>query len=183
MAAASDERQLIRRAQQGDAAAFAELYERHYAAVFRYIYYRVADQAVAEELSSDVFVRVVAGIGSFTDMGRPILAWLYTIARNLVIDHQRRAGILNLRPLDEQAEAATPDPEEAAERGLSQQRLAAALAQLTEEQRQVIICKFVEEMDNAEVASVLDKPISAIKSLQHRALGALRRILMHQAPN
>ena len=177
MGTATAERQLILRAQQGDAAAFAELYERHHAAVFRYIYYRVADQAVAEELASEVFVRMVAGIGSFADLGRPILAWLYTIARNLVIDHQRRARLVTMQPLDERIAATSQDPEAAAERGLSQQRLSAALMQLTEDQRQVILLKFVEEMDNVEAARILDKPIGAVKSLQHRALDALRRIL------
>lgn len=76
MGTATDEPQLIRRAQQGDDAAFAEIYERHHAAVFRYIFYRVTDQAVAEELTGDVFVRMVAGMHHFTDIGRPIdLRW------------------------------------------------------------------------------------------------------------
>jgi len=178
MGTTTDERQLIRRAQQGDSVAFAEIYERHQAAVFRYIFYRVADQAIAEELTSDVFVRMVAGINSFSDMGRPILAWLYTIARNLVIDYQRRAGLLIMQPLDEWTEATDQDSEAAAEQGLSQRHLSAALMQLTEDQRQVILLKFIEEMDNAETARILDKPVGAIKSLQHRALSALRRILV-----
>ena len=173
----NDEAQLIQRAQRGDPAAFTEIYDRHQPAVYRYIYYRVSDIATAEDLTSDVFVRLVEKIDRFTYRGRPLLAWLYTIARNLVTDHHRRIGQATMLPLDEQLVAETDDLEQAAERGLAQRRLAAALPHLTEDQRQVIILKFIEGQSNAEVARILGRPVGAVKSLQHRALAALRRIL------
>ena len=173
----NDEARLIRRAQRGDPAAFTEIYDRHQPAVYRYVFYRVGDVATAEDLTSEVFVRLVEKIDHFTYRGRPLLAWLYTIARNLVTDHHRRTGQVTMLPLDEQLVAETDDLEQAAERGLVQRRLAAALPHLTEDQRQVIILKFVEGLNNAEVARILGKPVGAVKSLQHRALAALRRIL------
>jgi len=173
----NDEARLIQRAKKGDSAAFAEIYELCQPPIYRYIYYRVSDVSTAEDLTADVFVRLVEKIDRFTYRGRPLLAWLYTIARNLITDHHRRVGQATMLPLDEQLVADSDDLEQAAERGLAQRRLAAALPHLTKDQQQVIILKFIEGLDNAEVAQMLDKPVGAVKSLQHRALAALRRVL------
>jgi len=177
MTTSSDEARLVERAQQGDPAAFARIYERHQPAVYRYVYYRVGDAATAEDLTGEVFVRVVEKIDRFAYRGRPLLSWLYTIARNAVIDYQRRAGLTVMLPLDERLVAEGEDVEEAAERELTRRRLAAALGHLTEDQRQVILLKFVEEMSNEEVARTLGKSIGAVKALQHRALASLQRVL------
>jgi len=172
-----DEARLIQRAKEGDPAAFAEIYDQQQPAIYRYIFYRVGDVATAEDLTSEVFVRLVEKVDRFTYRGRPLLAWLYTIARNLVTDYRRRAGQAAMLPLDGQLVAEGGNMEQAAERRLAQQRLAAALTHLTEDQRQVIILKFIEGLNNAEVAQMLGKSAGAVKSLQHRALAALRRIL------
>jgi len=172
-----DEARLIQRAKEGDPAAFAEIYDRHQPAIYRYILYRVGDVATAEDLTGEVFVRLVERVDRFTYRGRPLLAWLYTIARNLVTDYRRRAGQAAMLPLDEQLVAEVDDMEQVTERGLAQRRLAAALTHLTEDQRQVIILKFIEGLNNAEVARTLGKSVGAVKSLQHRALAALRRAL------
>jgi RNA polymerase sigma-70 factor (ECF subfamily) len=172
-----DEILLIQRAKQGDRAAFAEIYDRHQSAIYRYIFYQVSDVATAEDLTSEVFVRLVEKIDRFTYQGRPLLAWLYTIARNLVMDHHRRAGKSQLLSLDEQLVADAIAPEEATERRLTQDRLTAAIAHLTEDQRQVILLKFVEGLGNETTAQALGKTVGSVKSLQHRALAALRRIL------
>jgi RNA polymerase sigma-70 factor (ECF subfamily) len=105
------------------------------------------------------------------------LAWLYTIARNLIADYHRSADRTVELVLDEQVVADTIHPESAAELGLTQDKLASALTHLTEEQRQVVILKFIEGYDNKSVAQMLGKPVGAVKSLQHRALASLRRIL------
>jgi RNA polymerase sigma-70 factor (ECF subfamily) len=172
-----DEIRLIQQAKKGDPAAFAEIYDRHQPAIYRYIFYRVGDAATAEDLTSEVFVRLVERIDRFTYRGRPLLAWLYTIARNLVADHHRRAGQPSPLPLDERLMAGTADPEETVARRLTQQRLVAAIAHLTEDQRQVLLLRFVEGLDNETVARLLGKSVGAVKALQHRALAALRRIL------
>jgi len=172
-----EEAKLIQRAKRGDPTAFAEIYDRYQPAIFRYISCRVSDVAIAEDLTSEVFVHLVESIDGFTYQGRPLLAWLYTIARNLVTDHYRSAGRDSTVPLHEGLTDDSPNPGEAAEHALDQQRLSAALAHLTEEQRQVILLKFFEGLDNESIAQILGKSYGAVKSLQHRALEALRRIL------
>jgi RNA polymerase sigma-70 factor (ECF subfamily) len=171
------EAQLIARAKKGDPEAFACIYDECHPAVFRYICCRVGSDAVAEDLTSEVFVRLVDKIDGFTYRGRPLLAWLYTIARNLVNDHHRTKGRAEMVALDESLEGNTADPEDAANSALDQERLAQAMDELTEDQRQVIILKFFEGLENRTVAQVLDKSYGAVKALQHRGLGALRRVL------
>jgi RNA polymerase sigma-70 factor (ECF subfamily) len=172
---------LVARAKQGERAAVAEIYERHHQAVYRYIYYRVGDTTTAEDLTGMVFVRVVEHIDRFVYRGRPLLTWLYTIARNVVVDHHRRTGGAVVVPLDERLVTGEGDVERAAELALTQERLAVGLSHLTEDQRQVILLKFIEARSNKEVAETLGKTIGAVKSLQHRALAALHRILSEDA--
>ncbi|MBU0494306.1 MAG: sigma-70 family RNA polymerase sigma factor [Chloroflexi bacterium] len=175
----TDEARLIARAKKGDPAAFAELYDRHHEAIYTYVYYRVGgDAPVAEDLTGDVFVRLVEHIDRFTYQGRPIRAWLYTIARNLVTDHRRTQARVTIAPLsDSLCDREHSQPAAVVQQRLDQECLATALQHLTEEQQQVIVLKFIEGQSNAEIAALLDKTEGAIKSLQHRALAALRRAI------
>lgn len=173
-----DEATLVAHAKQGEAAAFEQIYDQHRQPIFNYIFFRVGDNELAEDLTSDVFVRMVDKIDTYTQNGRPLAAWLYTIARNLVIDHHRRDSQLTWVPLDERLiEAREHNPAKATDRSLLQDCLMKALQHLTEEQRQVILLKFVERRSNAEVGGLLGKTEGSIKSLQHRALAALKRAL------
>ena len=174
----SDEAKLVARAQQGDSTAVAEIYERHHAAVYRYVLYRVGDEGTAEDLTATVFVRVVEGIDGFVYRGRPLLTWLYTIARNAVIDYHRRVGGAGTVSLDESLLDGQQEVEQAVERALAVTQLVAAMEHLTEDQRRVILLKFVEGMSNEEVATILGKTLGAVKALQHRALAALHRLLV-----
>jgi RNA polymerase sigma-70 factor (ECF subfamily) len=175
--------ELVRRAKDGDESALVEIYNQCQAPVYRYVYYRVGSSALAEELTAEVFVRMVERLDSFRDVGRPILAWLYTIARNLMVDHQRSQGRAALLPLDD-ALAADEDgqPHQVAEVRETHSNLLAALERLTEPQRQVILLKFMEARSNAEVAAILGRDEGSVKSLQHRALAALRRTLSSAGP-
>jgi RNA polymerase sigma-70 factor (ECF subfamily) len=176
----ADERALIRSAQQGDDDACTALYNLHYDAVYRYCYYRVGNVDLAQDLTSEVFVRMVDKLDTFKVRGRPLLAWLYTIARNLITDAHRRQGKVAQIPLDEASTLASGDEKNLAEgidRKLEADCLAAALRHLTEEQRQVILLKFIENRDNAQVALLVGKTEGAVKALQHRGLRALRRAL------
>ncbi|MBI3943836.1 MAG: sigma-70 family RNA polymerase sigma factor [Chloroflexi bacterium] len=171
-----DEEELIRRAKAYEADAFTEIYDRYYQSIFTYIYYRVDDTLVAEDLAADVFVKALDAIHSFTFRGVPFSAWLYRIAGNLVIDHFRR------RPnavvgLDESFVARGDGLHEDVERRLTREELRLALKNLTEEQQQVVVLKFVDGLSNAEVAEVMGKSEGAIKALQHRAVVALGRIM------
>lgn len=175
-----DEAHLIRLAQQGDSEACTELYDRHYDAVYRYCYCRVSDVGLAQDLTSEVFVRMVDKMDTFRVYGRPLLAWLYTIARNLVADSHRESGRVIPLPLDSESSLSSDgegDPIRSVERRIQAECLAAALEHLTEEQRQVILLKFMEDYRNGQVARILGKSEGAVKSLQHRALDALRRAL------
>jgi RNA polymerase sigma-70 factor (ECF subfamily) len=174
-----EEEALVRRAQGGDRAAFAALYDRHQPAIYNYVFYRVGSTPLAEDLTAEVFVRMVEKIDTFRGQGRPLLAWLYTIAGNLVIDHYRRAGRIDWQPLQEGERTASQSagPEQKAEAHLDHLALAQAMEQLTEDQRRVVLLKFIEQRSNAEVAAILGKRVGAVKALQHRALAALCRIL------
>jgi RNA polymerase sigma-70 factor, ECF subfamily len=86
------ELQLIRQAQQGDRQAFAELYERYQPAIYNYLFYRIDDPDCAEELTCEVFARMVQNIRRYQDQGQPFLSWLYVIARNLRFDYYRENG-------------------------------------------------------------------------------------------
>jgi RNA polymerase sigma-70 factor (ECF subfamily) len=173
----SEEAKLVQRAKGGDPAAFAEIYDRCQPAIYRYVYYQVNDVATAEDLTGEVFVRLVEKIDRFTYRGHPLLAWLYTIARNLVTDHRRRAGRAQSLELEKQPIADTIDIESTVEHTLEQYRVVKAIGGLTDDQRQVILLKFIEGVDNATAADVLGKSINAVKALQHRALASLRRTL------
>ena len=106
--------------------AFAYIFARHQPDIYRYIFFRVGDVATAEDLTSDVFVRLVEKIDRFTYQDRPLLAWLYTIARNLVTDHLRRVGQTTILPPYKQAVTDTGNPEQAVEWNLTQRQLVVA---------------------------------------------------------
>ena len=178
-----DEVQLIHRAQRGDREAITALYDCCYASVFRYIYYRISDQQYAEDMTNEVFVRMISRLPSYVDQGRPVLAWLYSIAHNLVIDHYRSRNGTEDMPLEERlAGTEGNDPAGLTEEHLAQECLVSAMQKLTEDQRQVVQLKFIEDREIGEVAAILGKSERAIRSLQHRALAALNRA-MQQEPN
>lgn len=173
----NDETRLVKQAQAGEETAFVALYQQNQGAVYTYIYYRVGNQMTAEDLTAEVFVRLVDKIHRFKPGKRPILAWLYTIAGNLVTDHYRRNGRATILPLNDEIRSNGHSPSYSVQKEQEHQRLVAAMRQLTEEQRQVVLLKFVERRSNAETGAILGKTEGAVKALQHRALAALRRAL------
>jgi RNA polymerase sigma-70 factor (ECF subfamily) len=176
----NDEPFLIERAKSYDQKAISELYKRHVQSIYRYIYYRVGDVNAAEDLTADVFLKALEGLEGFTYRGIPFSAWLYRIAHARVVDHFRRQARRELLPLDERLVATGKGPQAAVEAQLYHEELQSAIAQLTADQQQVIILRFVEGLSNAEVARILGKSEGAVKSLQHRALNALQRIMRRE---
>lgn len=156
----------------GDPQDVAELYDRFAPELYRYIYHRLGAKAYAEDLTAEVFVRVL----NVTRAPNDWRAYLYRIAHNLVIDSLRRNPHV-LEQADESIVDRANDPVARAEAADEQRRLRRAIARLSPDQQQVIVLKFIEEMSNAEVAKILDKPEGAVKSLQHRALSNLREWL------
>jgi len=170
----TDESDLIRRARQRDADAFSELYRRHVDRIYRYLLLRVNDDTVAEDLTSEVFVRALESLASYEDRGAPFAAWLYRIAKARVIDHWRR-----LQRTDVSLEASDLDVAIELPVGdvVAYKALAGALRHLTDEQQEVIILKFVEGLSIAEVAKITGRTEGAVKALQHRALATLARLM------
>lgn len=150
-----------------DAAAWSGLFEREYPFVFRVVLGRVCERAAAEDIAGQVFLEALEGIGRYRDRGKPIRAWLVTIARHRTHDwfrKQRRQG-------PELAEATVPGPDA----GLSP--VLDMLARLTPEQREVVHLRFVEGYSLEEVAGLTGRRVGAVKALQHRAIVRLRTIL------
>jgi len=137
----------------------------------------VGNPSQAEDLAANVFVRAVEAIGRYKYTGIPFAAWLISIARNLVVDHFRRAGRSLEEPLEVDLVSKGPSPEQEAEQAVLRAQLQGALEHLTEEQRQVVVLRFIDGLRSTEVAHLLNKPEGAIRALQHRALASLRRLL------
>jgi len=175
-----DESLLIERAKRYDQKAISELYKRHVQDIYRYIYYRVGDVNVAEDLTAEVFLRALEGLAGFTYRGVPFSAWLYRIAHARVMDHFRQQARRELLPLDERLVATGKGPQATVEARLDCEELQSAIAQLTTDQQQVIILKFVEGLSNAEAARILGKTEGAVKALQHRALNSLQRTMRRE---
>jgi len=177
-----EQRELIRRAKECDPSAFAALYEHYYQDVYNYIYHRVANVQLAEDLTSEVFLKVLESIDSFTFRGIPFSVWLFRLARNLVIDYFRTHPTPVEVPLEEELLSSEGGADIELERKATRQQLLKALSNLTEDQQEVIILKFMEGFSNTDVAKIVGKSEGAVKSLQHRALSALNRIWAKVSP-
>lgn len=171
---------VIDRARSGDTAAFGELYDANVDSVYRYLLYRVREPSDAEDLTSEVFTRAFANIHRYKWQGKSFLAWLYTIARNAVTDRRRRerptVELDNAYGLAEEG----PTAHDRAVRGEEVAALRGAVKHLTGEQQEVLVLRFVENLSSREVATILGKNEGAIRALQFRALGRLRKILRDQ---
>jgi RNA polymerase sigma-70 factor (ECF subfamily) len=164
-----------------DQAAFGDLYELFVDRVYRYLYFRTGSQAEAEDLTEQVFLKAWEAIGRFRWQGRPFIAWLYRLAHNALVDHVRaRRPTLSLTNEDHPIELVSDDAAQELARSLDADVLARAIAELTEDQQQVIVMKFIDGLDNAQIAAALDKREGAIRALQLRALLSLRRVLERQ---
>ena len=176
--ALSDEQELLHRARQLEPAALAEVFDAYYAPLYRYIYHHLHHRAAAEDLCGEVFTRMLAHLSSGRGPRRHLRAWLYRVARNLIIDESRRSVHRDHEPLSERLCAAAPGVEEQTETTIRQRRAIEALDALTEKQRNVIILRFLEGLETQEIARVLRTTTGAVKALQHRGLEAMRRHLV-----
>jgi RNA polymerase sigma-70 factor, ECF subfamily len=174
---------LVERAQQGDTEAFGLIYDRYVDTVFRFIYFRVGNRPLAEDLTSDTFLRALKRISSFTWQGRDLGAWLVTIARNLVADHFKsgryRLEVTTGDVLDADREDRGPEgsPETAVVDHITNVALLTAVKQLNPEQQECIVLRFLQGFSVAETAQAMGKNEGAIKALQYRAVRALARLL------
>jgi len=170
--------QIIIRAQQGDSQAIGEIYECYRINIFRYLYYRTGDGQTADDLTSEVFLRMIRSLSSYRKQEVAFLAWLFQIAHNLLTDHYRKMSYRNHLELeDQQMVLHESGSHPHGEARLNSLALRQALERLNEEQRDVIVMRFVTGMPISEVAQALNKSEDAVKGLQRRGLAALRDVL------
>ncbi len=174
---------LVIRAQAGESSAKAELYERYRDVVFRFIYFRVGNRPLAEDLAQDTWFRALKRLSQYEYMGRDFGAWLVTIARNLVADHFKsgryRLEVTTGDVLDADREDGGCEgrPETTVLDHLSNITLLRAIKELNPEQQECITLRFLLGRSVAETASAMSKNEGAIKALQYRAVRALARHL------
>ena len=171
---------LVDRASRGDKKAIAELYGCHVQAVYRYVISRVKDEAVAEDVTAQVFLGMLEGLPAYQPRGKPFLCWLYRIACARTADYWRKQGRRNEVDLDESWPAGDDRPGDRLEAEADWLTAMNLLAQLSDDQQDVLILRFIGEMSLGEVAETLAKSVGATKALQHRALASLNRLLEKQ---
>ncbi|MEU7909830.1 sigma-70 family RNA polymerase sigma factor [Microbispora bryophytorum] len=173
-------RNLVLRAKTGDSEAFGVLYDHYLELVYRYVYFRVGGHALAEDLTSETFLRALRGIAEFTWQGRDFGAWLVTIARNLVTDHYK-SGRNRLEVTTAEIRDTPLDgphiPENAVVANMVNEHVMHAIKQLGAEQQECVILRFLHGMSLEETAVIMGKKSGAIKALQFRAIRALARAL------
>ena len=171
---------IVRRAQAGDQSAFAELYERHYDQIFRYISFKCGNRLEAEDLTGEVFLKMLESIHKFKFQGFPFTSWLYRIAHNLVVDNFRRKGRKPTVPLDKVLNfsgGADSDMENQVQLSWSMREVVEAMDNLTDLQREVITLRFVAGLSIAETANTVGRKENAVKALQHAGIRKLRHVL------
>jgi RNA polymerase sigma-70 factor (ECF subfamily) len=169
---------LLQEARRGSAESFASLYERFHGPVFRFLLARVGNRIEAEDMASEVFVEAARRVRRFDGDGVAFVGWLFTIARHDLLDRGRAQRRRVVVPVPDVPEVeVVPDPADRVAELMDAARVREALETLTPEQRDVVLLKFASGLSNAEVAKTLGKPVGAVKSLQHRGLAALKRLL------
>lgn len=171
-----DELTLVRLSQQGDQEMFGCLYQTYIDRIYRYVYFRVADDNLAEDITAQIFLKVWEKLESYQPGQSPFVAWIYRIAHNTVIDYYRAKKIVisieNARPVELSHD---DEVDEKLDFQIQSQKLRAALGELTKEQRQVLVLKFVGGLSTSEIAKKLKKQAGAIRALQMRGLQGLAK--------
>lgn len=168
---------LLRRARRWDEAALAQIYDTYGPSIYRYVYRKTGNRDVAQDLMSETFHRLLAALKRGGGPREHLSGWLYRVAHNLVVDHYRD------QPETPHASLDDADPSRPASQGRYVEhreqatRARAALRKLTPLQQQVVALRYLEDMSLKETASVLGRTVGSIKSLQHRAINSLQRIL------
>ncbi len=173
-----EEKELVQRAKNQDKEALAALYETYFDSIYRYILARVGEAADAEDLTEEVFLRMLRAIHTFQWQQIGFAPWLFRIAHNLVVDHLRRRSYRRSRMNYITATfIESTEMTDEVEQKLDSEHLNEAVQQLSTAQRDVITLRFAAGLSVAETASALGKQAGNVKVLQHNALAALRRIL------
>lgn len=170
---------LVARARAGDQEAFARLYDRYVDLIYRYIFYRVGTVALAEDLTSETFLRALRRLGTFTWQGKDFGAWLVTIARNLIADHFKSGRYRLEISTADMVDADRPEagPEAAVLDSITAASLLRAVRELGPDQQECLMLRFLHGLSIAETALAMDRTEGAVKALQYRAVRALARLI------
>jgi RNA polymerase sigma-70 factor (ECF subfamily) len=172
---------LVVRAQAGEVAAFESLYDHFYDRIYRYVSFKAGDPTAAEDITEDVFLRMLKSIGSYKHRGHPFSSWLFRIAHNLVADYFRKKGREKSVPLDKVLSVvgeSSIDMDNYVQTKLAMREVNAAMEDLTDLQRQVISLRFAGGLSVNETAQAVGRNENAVKALQHAGIKKLRKILM-----
>ena len=169
----ADEADLVERAKR-DPNAFGELYDRHFQQIYRFVFSRVREQAAAEDVTSEVFMKALKSLPRYQHTGRPFSAWLYQIAVNAVADRYRADR--PTRDIDEMHDLASPETavEEVAAQRDEVRRIWAVVERLPGQQRTAMVLKFQEDMKIEDIAAAMGKSEGAVKLLLHRGVTRIR---------
>ncbi|MEQ0563202.1 sigma-70 family RNA polymerase sigma factor [Amycolatopsis sp. NEAU-NG30] len=186
-AAKAEAWELVRAAQDGDSSAFGRLYDRYVDVVYRYVLFRLGDRDLAEDVTSETFLRALRRITSVSYQGRDVGAWFVTIARNIVLDHVKSSRFKLEVVTDEVTEpgaapfgvgaTAQAGPEQEAISRATRTELLRCVAELGDDQRECIVLRFLQGLSVAETAEIMNRNEGAIKALQHRAVRRLAQLL------
>jgi len=175
------ERALIRSSMDGDSEAFEALYLHYMDRIYRYIFFRVGDEGQAEDMTEEVFVRAWEALPKYRLGESRFTSWLYTIAHNLLVDHYRRRNPTSISTEDLDHFA---DPKDLPERVVSRKQefevLAKSIMKLDDLEQQVLLLRFVEGLSHREIADIIGTSQTASRVIQHRALKALRALLVRR---
>jgi RNA polymerase sigma-70 factor (ECF subfamily) len=169
---------LVHSAQRGDTSAFAQLYNRYVDVVFRYVLFRVGDRELAEDVTSETFLRALRRIGTVSYQGRDVGAWFVTIARNLVLDHVKSSRFrLEVATAEVDSQRVESGPEQEVLTKVTTEALLECVEQLGDDQRECIVLRFLQGLSVAETAQIMNRNEGAVKALQHRAVRRLAQLL------
>ncbi len=175
--------ELIERARRRDNKAWAEIYEHFKGPLYGFFVHQVHNRELAEDLTEEVFVEAMRAAERFHGSFADLRSWLFRIGRNNLIDHRRRQGRATLEAIEDanpsELARAVPseDPEEIVIGRLDRQRVWDAVERLSPEQKEVVLLRLSGGLSSPEIAAIVGKTVGAVKALQHRALGALAKML------
>jgi RNA polymerase sigma-70 factor (ECF subfamily) len=155
----------------------ARLYDEYYDRIARYISIRIGNQAEAEDLAGEVFLKALESLDSYQERGAPMQAWLFKIAHNLLVDYVRKVSKQKTIPVDKLEISDGVNMEETVERQLQSEKLSQALKGLTPAQREVIGLRFFAGLTSNEVGKILGKSSGAVREMQSAAVKSLRKLM------
>jgi RNA polymerase sigma-70 factor (ECF subfamily) len=178
-----DDAQLIQQAKEGDADAFGELYERYADSLFRFVYSQTYNRLDAEDITAEVFLRAWRSLSRYKERGYSFSAYLFRIARNVLIDSRRKRKPVSMVSDDEVEhlpDVSNPEPSAILAIKMQHKELVSILDQLREDYRTVLVLRFLNEMSPEATAEAMERSVGAVRVLQHRALSSLRKLMPTQ---